>query len=61
MTLLLLFRQAKGSSSSPVYNSASDQELRELDPKLDENLRDSDSGNDAINFLIFFKSKTDRF
>lgn len=36
--------QGKTSSNSPVY-SGSDQELRELDPKL-ENLRDSDSDSD---------------
>ena len=39
-----IFFQAKASSNSPVY-SGSDQELRELDPKL-ENLRDSDSDSD---------------
>jgi hypothetical protein len=41
--------QIKASSSSPVYNSASDQELRELDPKLgdlDANLQDSDSDSE---------------
>ncbi len=41
--------QAKTSSTSPVYNSASDQELRDLDPKLgdlDGNLRASDSDSD---------------
>jgi hypothetical protein len=36
--------QAKASSNSPVY-SGSDQELGELDPKL-ENLPDSDSDSD---------------
>ena len=46
---IILF-QIKASSISPVYNSASDQELRELDPKLGDldlaNLQDSDSDSE---------------
>ena len=49
--ICILFSQIKASSNSPVYNSASDQELRELDPKLGDlddegNLHDSDSDSD---------------